>query len=74
MLGLVTALAAHGRLGDTPFQVLGPGVCAGFTTFSTWMWETVGAWRDRKQLVAVGNIGLTVVAGCLAAAVGLALG
>jgi fluoride exporter len=74
VLGLVTALAAHGHLGDTPYDLLGPGLCAGFTTFSTWMWETLSAWRDGDRIVAASNIGLTVVAGCLAAAAGLALG
>lgn len=74
VLGLVTALAAHGHLGDAPFDLLGPGLCAGLTTFSTWMWETLAAWRAGDRIVAASNIGLTVVAGCAAAAAGLALG
>ncbi|MHA3700931.1 fluoride efflux transporter FluC [Jatrophihabitans sp. YIM 134969] len=74
VLGLVTALAAHGRLGDAPFDLLGPGLCAGFTTFSTWMWETLTAWRDSARIVAVSNIVLTVAVGGAAAALGLAAG
>lgn len=74
VLGLVTALAAHGHLGPTPYDLLGPGLCAGFTTFSTWMWETLAAWRAGGRNVAVSNIAATVLVGCAAAAVGLALG
>jgi fluoride exporter len=74
VLGLVTALAADGRLGETQLALLGPGLCAGFTTFSMWMWETVTAWGDGRRSVAVCNIALTVVLGCAAAALGLAAG
>lgn len=74
VLGLVTALAADGRLGDAPYDLLGPGLCAGFTTFSTWMWETLAAWRAGERRVATLNVVATVVVGCLAAAAGLALG
>ena len=74
VLGWVTALAAHDDLGTAPYDLLGPGLCAGFTTFSTWMWETVAAWRDSAHIVAVSNIAATVVVGAAAAAAGLALG
>lgn len=74
VLGLVTALAADGRLGDTRHDLLGPGLCAGFTTFSTWMWETLAGWRSGRRGVALLNIAATVVVGCAAAALGIALG
>jgi fluoride exporter len=74
VLGLVTAWGTHGRLGPTPVALLGAGLCAGFTTFSTWMWETLAAWRDGARSVAVLNILATVAVGGGAAALGLALG
>lgn len=74
VLGLVTALAAHGRLGPDPTDLLGPGLCAGFTTFSTWIWESVTALRSGARAIAVVNIAATTVLGCAVAALGLALG
>lgn len=74
VLGLVTGLAESGRLGPVSVQSLGPGFCAGFTTFSTWMWETVALWENGERRRAGWNIGLTVLAGVAVAAAGLLLG
>lgn len=74
VLGVVTGLSEAGRLGPTSVSLLGPGFCAGFTTFSTWMWETVALWENGERRRAAVNIALTVVAGVAVAAAGRALG
>ena len=41
LLGLASGLYASGRLAADPFTVVGVGFLGGFTTFSTWMVESV---------------------------------
>ena len=77
LLGLFTGLAAHHGLSPSGLAVLGTGFCGGFTTFSTWMWETV-ALAERTEVrqswpLAAGNLIGSVVAGLLAAAIGFGL-
>jgi CrcB protein len=73
LLGLVVGLGLHHGLASTPRAVLGAGFAGGYTTFSTWAWETLAlaedGWSARAALNAVGSI----VAGLAAAAVGLGL-
>jgi CrcB protein len=47
------------------------GLLGGFTTFSTFGYETLALMRDAEHLRAAGNILLNVVAGLLAAWLGL---
>lgn len=62
-------------------QALGPqvrlfamvGLLGGFTTFSTFGWETLAMLRDGETLRAVVNVGLQVVGGLMLAWLGYAL-
>ena len=72
-LGVVTGLGLHHGLPQDVVVVCGAGLAGGYTTLSTWAWETLALVEDG----AVGQAALNVVgtlAACLAAAgAGLAL-
>jgi CrcB protein len=74
ILGLTTALAAHHGLPDGPTTVIGVGFCGGFTTWSTYCWETLALAENGALAEAAGNILGSLAAGFAAAALGLALG
>jgi len=71
--GVVTGLALHHGLDPTAVTVLGAGALGGYTTFSTWAWESVALAEDGDALEAVVNVAATVLFGALAAAAGLLL-
>jgi CrcB protein len=66
LLGAVVAAAGHGAVGEPVRVFLGPGIMGGFTTYSSFNWETLALLAERRQ-AALLNLGLTVC-GCLAAA------
>lgn len=78
-LGVLSGLTAGGTLGDDWLRVLGSGFLGAFTTFSTWMVESVelgrAGGRSGVQHLAVNLVGMTL-AGVAAAgfAYGLAQG
>jgi CrcB protein len=71
VLGLTTGLAAHHGLSVTAATIIGAGFCAGFTTFSTWMWETIALAETGALLQAALNVVATLAVGLAAAALGL---
>ena len=73
ILGILTGLALYHGLASTPKVVLGTGFCGGFTTFSTFAWESVALLEARHYRVAATNIVGSLVFPTLAAAIGLAI-
>lgn len=76
-LGLLTGLHASGRLGADLAMVAGAGFLGAFTTFSTWMVESVwlGEEGGGAGLVAfVANVGLVLLAGLAGVALGTLVG
>jgi fluoride exporter len=73
VLGLTTGLAAHHGLPHAATVVIGAGFAGGYTTLSTWAWETVTLAESGELLEASGNVVGSFAAGLTAAAAGLGL-
>ncbi|HJQ00713.1 MAG TPA: fluoride efflux transporter CrcB [Jatrophihabitans sp.] len=73
LVGLVTGLAAHHGLSTTATVVIGVGLAGGYTTLSTWAWETVALAETGDLLEASMNILGSFAAGMTAASAGLGL-
>lgn len=73
VLGLVTGLALHHGLPATPTLVIGTGFAGGYTTLSTWAWETLALADAGDLLEASLNMLGSFALGLAAAAAGLAL-
>jgi len=73
VLGLVTGLALHHGLARIPTLVVGTGFAGGYTTFSTWVWESMALVENREHGAAALNVVGSFALGLAAAAAGLAL-
>lgn len=74
LLGVITGLTIH-HLVPLQFQlILGTGFMGGYTTFSTASFETVRLIQDRRFGAAVANGLGMLIAGVLAAGLGLWIG
>ncbi len=68
LLGLLAGGASQDVL-----VVWGIGFAGGFTTLSTWAWETVQLAEQGRTRAAATNIAVSFAAGLMAAAAGLAI-
>lgn len=67
VISLVTALAAKNKeINSQVILMLKVGVCGGFTTFSTFAYESADLMKNGNMAVALGYILLSVVCGVLA--------
>jgi fluoride exporter len=73
VLGLVVGLTSHHGLAATAAVVVGTGFAGGFTTLSTWAWETLALAEAGDLLEATANVAGSLAIGLAAAAAGLAL-
>jgi fluoride exporter len=73
VLGLLVGLGLHHGLATTPLLVAGAGFAGGYTTLSTWSYETVELAEEGHLTSATLNVFASFALGILAAAAGLAL-
>lgn len=74
MLGLITGMTAAGAASEHMQLLVGTGVCATLSTYSTFSFETVRLIQDDAHRWAAANVVVSVGLGLGAAAVGVALG
>jgi CrcB protein len=73
VLGFLAGLVIYQGMDPDVRTIVGTGFLGGYTTFSSYSYETLGLIEDRAPVAALGNAIGSVVAGLAAAAAGLAL-
>lgn len=74
LLGFLTGMAPFEELGGVSRAAVTTGFLGSYTTFSTWMYETLQSAGSGERRVAMLNAGGSLVAGVAAAGLGLAVG
>ena len=73
VLGLVVGLTAHHGFPSSTGTVIGAGFAGGYTTLSTWAWESLALAETGAGGAALANVVGSFALGLLAAAAGLGL-
>lgn len=73
VLGLLTGLSLHHGLPTTTMLIAGVGFVGGYTTLSTWAWESLALAETGELLRAALNVVGSFAVGLAAAAAGLGL-
>ena len=73
LLGLVTGLSVHHGLPTDPTVVLSAGFAGGYTTWSTWLWESLALAETGALAEAAANLVGSLALGLGAAGVGFGL-
>ena len=73
LLGLVTGLSIHHGLPKVPTTVIGVGFAGGYTTWSTYVWESLALAESGALVEAGANLIGSLIVGFGAAAAGFAL-
>lgn len=71
LLGIFTGLQLNGVISADALLFIGTGFFGGFTTFSTFGYETFELVKDRQTAKAISYVCTTLVLGVIAATVGL---
>lgn len=74
VLGVLVGLAGTRDVPEPVSLALGAGLCGALTTYSTFSYETLRLVEDGARLPAALNVGVSLLAGLGAAALGYALG
>ena len=74
VLGLVTGAVSAGGASPQVQLALGTGFCGALTTYSTFSYETLRLLEDDARLLAAANVTASIVAGLVAAFLGVAAG
>lgn len=70
----VLGLVAGALLAGPWFSLIGTGFCGALSTYSTFSYETVRLLEQRAYLLAVLNVGVSVLAGVGAVIIGMMIG
>ena len=73
ILGLITGAAASGGASPQVQLAAGTGFCGALTTYSTFSYETLRLLEGDARLFAVANVVSSIVAGVVAASLGIAI-
>ena len=71
--GVIVGLAVNGGVSSDIRLILVTGLCGGLTTFSTWSVETIQLVHEGKWRIAALSVGMNLVLGIGAAALGYLL-
>jgi CrcB protein len=73
LLGLVTGLGLHHGMSHDALEILGAGALSGYTTWSTFIWESFALTEQGEVAAAASNVVGSLAVGLAAAAAGLGI-